>query len=147
MKPPRAQSEPNFIVLQRSVEQRLVLLGLDARGDLVSRFDTTRRADAAGRALAAGFDGAEFHGETGLLQHVGGIVKDGDAGMADQAVLGGEGLVVERRIEQCAREIGAERTADLYGLDRPSGCCAATDLIDDLARASGRRPFHKDHHA
>ena len=32
--------------------------------------DAARRADAAGRALAAGFDGAELHGEARLLRHV-----------------------------------------------------------------------------
>ena len=35
---------------------------------------------------------------------------------------GGEGLVVERRVEQRAREIGAERAADLHGAHRPARC-------------------------
>ena len=47
--------------------------------------------------------------------------------------LRGEGLVVERRVEQRAREIGAERAADLHRLDRPAGRRAAADLVDDLA--------------
>ena len=69
VKPPSAQSEPNFIVLQRSVEQREVLVRLDPRRrDLVDHLDAARRADAAGRALAAAFDGAELHGEARLLQ-------------------------------------------------------------------------------
>jgi hypothetical protein len=45
----------------------------------------------------------------------------------------GEGLVVERRVEQLAREIGAERPADLHRLDRTPGRGAAADLVDDLA--------------
>ena len=119
--------------------QREVLLRLDAAGDLVDRLDAARRADAAGRALAAAFDGAEFHGEARLLQHVGGVVEHHDAGMADQPVLGGEGFVVERRVEQRAREIGAERPADLHRLDRPAGRGAAADLVDDLAKRQAER--------
>ncbi len=95
VKPPSAQSDPNFIVLQRSVTSSSCFCRLDILGDLVERLDASGRADAAGRALAAAFDGAELHGETRLLQHVGGVVEHDDAGMADQPVLGGEGLVVE----------------------------------------------------
>ncbi len=69
-------------------QQREVLLrGSIARGDPVDRLDAAHRADAAGRALAAAFDRAELHGEAGLLQHVGGVVEDDDAAMADQPVL------------------------------------------------------------
>ena len=71
--------------------------------DLVDQLDAARRADAAGRALAAGFDGAELHGEAGLLGHVHGVVEHHDAAMADQPVGGGEGLVVERRSRTGAR--------------------------------------------
>ena len=48
------------------------------------------------------------------------IVEHHHAAMADQAVARGEGFVVERRVEQRAREIGAERPADLHRL-APAG--------------------------
>ena len=53
--------------------------------------------------------------------------------MADQAVLGGERLVVERRIEKRAREIGAERPADLHGVDRAAASRTTADIVDQLA--------------
>ena len=71
VKPPSAQSDPNFIVLQRSVTSSICFSGSMFLRDLVERLDAARRADAAGRALAAAFDGAELHGEARLLQHVG----------------------------------------------------------------------------
>ena len=121
-------------------DQLELLLRLDVLGDLVERLDAARRTDAAGRALAAALNGAEFHGEARLLQHVGRVVEHDDAGMADQPVLGGEGFVVEGRVEERAREIGAERTADLHRFHRPAGGRAAADVVDDLAerQAEGR---------
>ena len=65
--------------------------------------------------------------------HVDGVVEHDDAAMADQPVLGGERLVVERRVEQRAREIGAERAADLHRLDRAARSRAAADIVDQLA--------------
>ena len=68
------------------------------------------------------------------------VVEDDDAAVADQPVARGEGLVVERRVEERAREIGAERTADLHGAHRPAGRRAAADVVDELAErdAEGR---------
>ena len=118
--PPSAQSEPNFSVWQRSSSTTRLSLALLAGDDPVDDLDAAGRADPAGRALAAGFDRAELHGEARLLGHVDRVVEDDDAAMADQPVAGGEGLVVERRVEQLAREIGAERAADLHGAHRPA---------------------------
>ena len=74
------------MVLQRSSStgdvRRAVLVG----HDLVDQLDAARGADTAGRALAAGFDGAEFHGEARLLRHVHGVVEYNDAAMSDQPV-------------------------------------------------------------
>src|SRR5690606_11575298 len=64
---------------------------------------------------------------------VGAVVENDDAGMADQPVLCGKCLVIERRVEKRAREIGPERTADLYRLDRTPGGRAAADVVDDFA--------------
>ena len=70
-----------------------------ALGNLVHQLDAAGRADAARRALAAGFDGAELHGEARLPGHVDRVVEHHDAAMPDQSVAGGERLVIERRIE------------------------------------------------
>ncbi len=53
--------------------------------------------------------------------------------MADQAVARREGLIIERRVEQRARKIGAKRAADLDGADRASGKGAAADVVDQFA--------------
>ncbi len=110
-------------------------LAVLSRHDLVDQFHAAGRADPAGRALAARFDGAEFHGETGLFGHVHAVVEHHDAAMADQAVGRGEGLIVERRLEQIAREIGAEWAADLDRAHRAPGAGAAADLVDRALRA------------
>ena len=73
-------------------------------------------------------------------RHVDRVVEHHDAAMADQAVPRGEGFVVERRVEQRAREIGAERAADLHRAHRPAGGRAAADIVDQIRPASGRRP-------
>src|SRR5580698_3496238 len=96
-----------------------VLLDAFAGADLVDGLDATGRSDPAGRALAAGFDGAEFHRKARLLQHVDGVVEHHDAGMADQAVARREGFIIERRVEQRAWEIGSKRAADLHRADGP----------------------------
>ena len=53
--------------------------------------------------------------------------------MADQAVARRKGLIIERRVEQFAREVGAKRTADLHRAHRSPGKSAATDIVDQLA--------------
>src|SRR3984885_5780107 len=117
-----------------------VLLDPFAGTDLVDGLDAAGRTDAAGRALAAGFDRAEFHRKTRLFQHVDGVVEHHDAGVADQAVARGKGLIIERRVEQRTREVGAKRAADLHRTDRTAGEGAPADLIDELAErdAEGR---------
>jgi hypothetical protein len=53
--------------------------------------------------------------------------------VTDQPIPGGESLIVERRVEQLAREIGAERPTDLHGANRAARARAAADLVDQLA--------------
>jgi hypothetical protein len=63
--------------------------------------------------------------------------------MADQPVARGESFIVERRIEQGAREVGAERAADLYGADGTAGKRAAADVVDQFTvtpKAVSNRP-------
>src|SRR3954452_16944504 len=107
--------------------------------DLLDRLDAAGRADPARRALAAGFDGAEFHGETRLLAHVDAIVEHDDCAMADQAIARGEGLVVERGVEQRTREVGAEGTADWHRADWPSRERAVADVVDEFAERHAER--------
>ena len=121
------------MVLQRSSITAIFSVDAFAGANLVDGLDAAGRADPAGRAFAAGFDGAEFHRKARLLGHVDGIVEHHDAAMADQAVARGEGLIVERRVEQRARKIGAERTADLDRAHRAAAEGAAADLVDEFA--------------
>ena len=108
--------------------------------DFVDKFLAARRADAAGRALAAAFHGTELHRETRHHHHIDRVVEDDKAAMADQTVLGGKGFVIERRIEQRWREIGAERAAALHSAYRAARSRAATDSLRRSRQASGRRP-------
>src|SRR5690606_29998962 len=111
-----------------------LLLRRDAGSQSVQHFHAPLRADTAGRALAAALDGAEFHGEARLPEHVSAVVEDDDARMTDQPILCREGPVVEGRIEQRPREVGAKRAADLHGLDWSAGSRSSADLVDDLAQ-------------
>src|SRR5579883_904396 len=115
------------------LDQREVIVDAFAAQDLVDGLRPAGRSDPARRAFAAGFDGAELEGKTRLLRHVDAVVEHHDAAMADQPVACGKGLIVERRVEQRAREIGAERTADLRRAHRAAGKRAAADIVDELA--------------
>src|SRR5262245_38005832 len=112
-----------------------VCRALFASHDFVDQLYPARRPNPAWRALAAGFDGAKLHGEAGLLGHVHGVVEHHDAAMADQPVAGGERLIVEQRVEQVPREIGAERSADLHRAHRATCPRAAANIVDQLAKA------------
>jgi hypothetical protein len=68
-----------------------------------------------------------------LLCHIHGVVEYHHAAATDQPIPGGESLIVERRVEQLAREIGAERPTDLHGANRAARARAAADLVDQLA--------------
>ena len=81
-------------------EQRDVLAPPFALDDAVDDLDPSCRANAARRALAAGLQRAELHGEASLLHHVDGVVENHNAPMADEAALGRERLVIEGRVEQ-----------------------------------------------
>src|SRR6202030_765052 len=105
-----------------------------AGANLVDGLHPAGRADPAGRALAAGFDGAKLHRKARLLCHVDGVIEHHDAAMADQAIARGESLIVEWRIEQRAGEISPERAADLHSAYRAAGERAAADLVDEFAK-------------
>src|SRR6185437_5048757 len=72
--------------------------------DLVDGLSATCGSDPAGRAFAAGFDGAKLHRKPRLLGHVDGVVEHHDATVTDQALARCESLVIKWRIEQRAWE-------------------------------------------
>src|SRR5277367_3955547 len=120
-----------------------VLLDAFAGTDFVDGLDPAGRADPARRALAAGFDGAEFHRKARLLGHVDAVVEHHDAAMADQAVARRKGFVVERRVEQRAGEIGAERPSDLNRAHRPTARGAAADVVDQFSQRDAEGGFEQ----
>ena len=73
-----------------------------------------------------------------ISRHIDRIVEDDDAAMADQAVLRREGLIIEGRVEEALREIGAERAAALDGANRTAGERAAADVFDEFAEAHAK---------
>src|SRR5260221_7573580 len=125
------------------LDEREVRIDLLAAHDAVDHLGPACRPDPAGRAFAARFDGAELHREARLASHVDGVVEDDDATMTDEPVARGEGFVVERRVEESAREIGAERPADLDRAHGPAARRAAADLVDELAESEAERRLEK----
>src|SRR5262249_54103911 len=100
--------------------------------DLIDGLNPARRADAAGRALAAGFDSAEFHRKTRLFCHVDAVIKYDDPRVADQAIPLGKRLVIERSVKEGAREVRAERPANLNRAYGASACGAAADVVNEF---------------
>ena len=100
--PPSAQSEPS--------QHRLAQVARAARGccaafcagdDPVDHLDAARRADAAGRALAAALDGAELHREARPARPCRRCRRTPRCRRGRPcAVVRGERLVVERHVEQ-----------------------------------------------
>ena len=143
VKPPMAQSEPSVMVWHRSSSSARLLSRLSPATILSMVSTPARRADAAGRALAAGFNGAEFHGEAGLLGHVDGVVKHHDAAVADHGAIGGEGFIVHRQVKLRGWNIGAERAAHLHGAQWLAREGAAAEIIDQLAERDAKRLLHQ----
>src|SRR5580704_8656068 len=129
--------------LAKIAQELDVLLAVQARDDLVHRLGAARRADTAGRAFAAAFLGAELEGETRLARHVDAIVEDDDPAVAQHAPGRGHSFVVERRVEQAFRKIGAQRAADLNGADRAAGPRAPAEAFDELADRRAERQFNE----
>src|SRR6185295_2340710 len=124
-------------------DHREVFRGALAANDLVDGFDAAGRADPARRALAAGFDRAEFHRKAGLFGHVDAVVEHDDATMTDQPVARRKGLIVEWRIEQRAGEVGAERTTDLHRTNGTARESAAADIVDQFAERDAEGGFEQ----
>ncbi len=138
----RAQRATEHRVAQVA-QQHLVGRAILSRHHAVDHLHATRGADAAGRALATGFDGAELHRIARHVCHVDGVVEYHDAAVADHRALGGEGLVVERHVELRCRDVGAERAADLHRADGAAARRAAADVVEHLAQREAERLFHE----
>jgi hypothetical protein len=120
-------------------EQCRVVGTVVVANNAVNHFDAARGANPAGRALAAGLNGAEFHRETRLLGHIDRVVEHDDPAMADQADGFGEGLIVEGKMKQRPRKVGAEGTADLHRAHRTAAAAATTDAVDELTKGDAER--------
>jgi hypothetical protein len=107
----------------------------------VDDFDAARRADAAGRAFGAGFDGAEFHRVACLPGQIHRVVEGDDAAVAEPGADGGEGFVVEQCVELRFRQIGAQRPADLHRAQRPARARAAAEIVEQFAQAEAEGHF------
>src|SRR5574337_1992280 len=118
-----------------------VLLAVAPGEDPVDHLRAANRADPAGRALAAAFLGAEFEGEARLARHVDRVVEDDDASVPQLALGRNHRLVVERRVEEALREIGAERAANLDGAELAPGARSAAEVLDKLADRGAEGEF------
>jgi len=114
-----------------------------ARNQPVDHLHATGRADPARGAFAAGFLGAELQGKARHAGHVQCIVGHHHATMAEHRAHGGEGLVVQRRIEVAGRYPGAERAADLGGLERPAAGGAAAVAFHQFAQGQAESALHQ----
>ena len=118
-----------------------MLVGALAGDDLVDQLHTASAADAARRALAARFDGAELHREASLTQHVDRVVEDHHAAVAQQRTGGSEGLVVDGQVELVWRQVRTQRAAHLHRANRATAGGTAAELLDQLAHGDAERCF------
>ena len=98
------------------------------------RLPSAHRADAARRALAAGFESTELHRESRLFVHIHGIVENHHATVPEQRTDRAEGLVIERRIPLRLRQIGTQGTTDLDRARRSPAQRPAAKIIEHLAQ-------------
>ena len=70
--------------LAQFIQQRQITLPLLVIPNLINDFHAAHRSHAAGRALAAGLHGAEFHGETRLFGQVYRVIEYNNAAMAER---------------------------------------------------------------
>ena len=129
--------------MQHGVAQALqkirVCLGIEASANAIDDLDPARRPDPAWRALAAGFNGAELHGEACLFGHVDRVIEGDDAAVAEHRANRGEGFVVDWRVELRFRQIGTQRTADLHGADWPATRRATAKIMQQFTHGHPER--------
>ncbi|MNM46076.1 hypothetical protein D3C81_570060 [compost metagenome] len=109
----------------------------------VDHLDAASRADAARRAFATGFLGAELHGETRHVGHVQSVVSHHHTAVTEHRAHGGEGFVIQRRIELRGRNPGTKRTTHLRSLQRPATGGPAAVVFHQLPQGQAKGPFHQ----
>ena len=93
------------------------------------QLSAARRPYAARRTLSAGFQGAKLECKLRQVGHVGRVVEDHYAAVAEHRTSGHEGFVVEGQIQSITRNMGAQWPTHLDGLDRPSAQRATTPVV------------------
>ena len=129
----RAQRAAQHGVAQVAQQMHLLFARRAAGHDLVEGLHAARRADAAGRALAAGLDCAEFHGVAGHARHVDGVVEGHQAAVADHGRDPRIGLVIQRHVPLRFGQVGAQRSANLHRAQRGRGAAAA-EAVQQVAQ-------------
>src|SRR5450631_2357606 len=104
--------------LAQILEKAKVTLPLDPGDDAIDDLHAASRADAAGRALTAGFDRTELHGITCHLRHIDRVVKDYDTAVTQECPDCRQGFIIDRGVELRSGDKGPEGASDLHGPDR-----------------------------
>ena len=131
--PPSAHSEPNFIVSQRS--SSTTMFSARSSPATIRSITSTPRVEPMRQGVHLPQDSMAQNSMAKRACFAMSTVSSKTT-MPPWPISpsrGGEGLVVERRVEQRAREIGAERPADLHGAHRAARARAAADVVDQLA--------------
>ena len=139
--PPRPHSEPSNMVSHSSSSSARLASRSTPCTIAVDHLDAARRADAAGRALAARLEGAELHRVARHLRPCRRCRRRRRCPPCPtQRADLGERLVVERRVELRFGQVGAERSADLHRANRPARGAAAAVVVEQLAQRQRRTP-------
>ncbi|MNN24237.1 hypothetical protein D3C81_1376630 [compost metagenome] len=109
----------------------------------VDHLHAPSRADAAWRAFATGFLGAELHRETRHVGHVQGVVSHHDTAVTEHRADGGEGFIIQRRVELRRRHPGTKGAAHLRSLQRPATGSPATVVFHQFPQGQAKGPFHQ----
>ena len=121
------------------VEFGQVLLAAFALGDARERAQRLVEADAARRALAAGFGAGELDEVAGDVDHAVVVVHHHHAARAHDRAELAQRLEIDRRVEHVVRDAAAGRAAGLHRLDVVAVHAAAADIIDELAERGAER--------
>ena len=76
--------------------------------------------------------GAECERKPRLRCQINRVIEHHNAAMAQHAARCRKGFIIHRRIEQAFREIGAQRSANLYSTDRSARPRATAETFNQL---------------
>ena len=94
-------------------------------------------------ALAATRMRAELEGEPHPFREVHRVVEHHQAAVSEQSARRSHRLVIEQRVEQGYRQVGAERLADLHRPNRTAARGAVAETLDDPARGDAERHLNQ----